>query len=57
MEMNTTVADFCALERQRVIKFYEWYTQMHRTDPEHYPLDLPMGMWDEQFQTFDEGNL
>ncbi len=55
--MSIMIADFCALERQRVINFYEWYTQMHRADPSHYPLALDAGEWDEQLQIFDEGNL
>ena len=54
--MNTTLADFCARERQRVIDFTEWYLQMHRKEGEHYPLEMMPGEWDEQLQIWDEGN-
>lgn len=55
--MSIMIADFVAQERQRCIKFYEWYTWMHRSDPSHYPLAMDEGEWDEQLQIFDEGNL
>ena len=54
--MNTTLADFCARERQRVIDFTEWYIQQYRVEPENFPLDMPLGMWEEQIQIWDEGN-
>lgn len=54
--MSTTLSDFCAAERQHVIDFMEWYTQCHRMDPEKHPLSLPVGVWIEQREIWDEGN-
>ena len=55
--MSIMIAEFCASERQRVINFYEWYTQMHRADPSHYPLAMGAGEWYEQLVVYDEGNM
>ncbi len=48
-----TISDFCATERQRVINFYEWYTLMHRSQPDQYPLTLEPGEWDEQYRAWE----
>ena len=45
-----TLDEFVARAKSEVDKFAEEWRKGRETDPEHWPMSLPPGDWDEQFR-------
>ncbi len=51
--MGMKLQDFVAVERMSAIKFHEWWTLQHRTNPDDFPLSMEPQDWDEQYMIWD----
>lgn len=48
-----TIEQFIEEELKRIQSFKDWYLREHKTNPEHFPMKMDPGDWDEQLNMFD----
>jgi len=41
-------------EFTKIRKFTEWYFREAKEDPEHFPLELAPGEWDQQYLAWED---
>jgi len=55
---NTLTLDEFIKEREaEIAKFKAEWLRCHAVNPEHFPVDLPPGVWDEALLLFDGNQL
>lgn len=50
------ISEWYKLEQARLAKFYISWMKMNEADPNHWPLGMEPGDWDEQFQMYDDAD-
>ncbi len=53
MEENVSIEKWVLIEAARLLRFVGWWN-MHASDEENFPQEMPLGEWDEQFRFYDE---
>lgn len=51
-ETEIDIDEWLKIEHERLEEFKENYLKGHAKDPEHWPLKMGAGEWDEQFLAY-----
>ncbi len=48
------IHDWVDEEKRRIDRFVDSYIEGNTQNPEHFPIEMPQGEWDEQYRAYDE---
>ena len=51
--MNVTLEEFIEAEKDRLDEFKESWERDNSVNPDHYPMTMPDGEWDQQLLSYN----